>query len=317
MSKAADKTVIGAFVVGAVALAVVAMAVFGSGKYFRQSQIYEIYFEGSVKGLDVGAPVLFRGVNIGTVKDISIEFIPSTLTFCIPVLVEVYPDRAKRLGPPPKVPGEYLQPMIDKGLRAQLITQSIITGQLAVAVDFFPDKPAKFISTKKKYPELPSVQSSVEELARTLQEIPFRALMAKLESTLSGIDELVSSGSAQAGLKSLERMLKEGTAVLNAVSSQITPLIDDLQATSAEIRSTAASLNGSMSGNGGMIDASKKAMVQAEKTLAAIQHIAQENSAMGRDVGLAAEEMSRSLRSLRVLSDYVERHPESLLRGKK
>jgi len=139
MSKTASKTAIGAFVLCAIALVIVAVIVFGSGKYFKKALLYQIYFEGSVQGLVEGAPVLFRGVQIGTVTNISLQLIPATVDFRIPVIIEIYPERAKRLGPPPKVPGELFAPMIKKGLRAQLITQSMITGQLAVALDFFPE----------------------------------------------------------------------------------------------------------------------------------------------------------------------------------
>ncbi len=317
MSKATNKTLLGAFVVGAIALTVLAVAVFGSGRYFKKSQIYEIYFEGSVNGLSVGAPVLFRGVQIGSVKDISLEFTPSALEFHIPVIVEIFPDKARYLGPSPTATGQFLKPLIDKGLRAQLITQSIITGQLAIAVDFFPEKPAKYFSSEKKYPEVPSVSSSIQEITKTLQELPIKQLMVKLDSTVSGINEFVGSGSAQASVKSLEKMLKEATAVLNTVNARINPLIENLQATSTEIRSTVARLDSNMSGDDGMIQASKKTVARADEMLAALQQIAQENSAMGRDIGQAVEEMSRSLRSFRVLSDYLERHPESILRGKK
>ncbi len=316
MSKAANKTMIGAFVVGAIILAVIAVAVFGSGKYFKKSAIYEIYFEGSVNGLSVGAPVMFRGVQIGSVKDISLEFSPSALAFYIPVIVEVFPDRARNLGPAPTVPGQFLKPLIDKGLRAQLITQSLITGQLAIAVDFFPDKPARYFSSAKKYPEVPSVPSSVQELTKTLQEMPIKEILMKVDSAMTGISEFVNSGSAQANMKEIEILTRKAAAVLDTANARINPLVESLQSTSEQIRTTVATLDRDMSGDHGMMQASRKTVAQAEKTLIAVQEIAQENSAMGQDLGQAVEEMSRSLRSLRVLSDYLERHPESVLRGK-
>lgn len=102
MSKAANKTMIGAFVLGAVALAVIAVLIFGSGKFFTTKQYYELYFQGSVQGLDLGSPVMFRGVKIGSVTDVSLQFNPKELTLYIPVTIEIEPDRAKRLGPPPR-----------------------------------------------------------------------------------------------------------------------------------------------------------------------------------------------------------------------
>ncbi len=316
MSKMANKTAIGAFVLCAIALVIVAVIVFGSGKYFKKALLYEIYFEGSVQGLVEGAPVLFRGVQIGSVRNISLQFMQTTLDFRIPVIIEIYPERAKRLGPPPKVPGEYFVPMIKKGLRAQLITQSMITGQLAVALDFFPDVPAKFVGTDQKYPEIPSVPSKVEAITKELQELPVKEILMKINSAVTGIDNFINSGSAQANMKELEKLTKKASAVLDTANTQINPLIENLQATSEQVRTTMEKLNGSMSGDGGVLETSRSTMIQAEKTLHALQQIAQENSAMGQNLSIATEEMSRSLRSLRLLSDYLERHPEALLRGK-
>jgi len=316
MSKTASKTAIGAFVLCAIALVIVAVIVFGSGKYFKKALLYQIYFEGSVQGLVEGAPVLFRGVQIGTVTNISLQLIPATVDFRIPVIIEIYPERAKRLGPPPKVPGELFAPMIKKGLRAQLITQSMITGQLAVALDFFPEEPAKFVGTDLKYPEIPSIPSKVEALTKELQELPIKEILMRINSAVTGIDTFINSGSAQANMKELEKLTKRASELLESANTRINPLITSLQSTSDQVRSTMEKLNGSVSGNGGVLETSRSTMVQAEKTLHALQQIAQENSAMGQNLSIATEEMSRSLRSLRLLSDYLERHPEALLRGK-
>ncbi len=197
MSKPANKTMIGAFVLGAVVLLVLAVVIFGSGSFFAKKQSYEMFFEGSVQGLDVGSPVMFRGVKIGTVTDISLEFKPKELTFYIPVIAQVELDRMKRLGPPPTKQGEYLKPLIDKGLRAQLQTTSFVTGQLAVTLDFFPDKPAKFVGLAKKYPEVPTVPSTFAQLTKTIQDLPIQAVFAKLDATMGAIQELVSSDQAK------------------------------------------------------------------------------------------------------------------------
>ncbi len=103
MSKPANKTLIGAFIVGAVALAVVALVVFGSGKFFRKQTFWVSFFEGSVKGLNVGSSVVFRGVKIGEVSQIKVNFDSVTLSVNIPVIYEVYPDSFREIGPQVKV----------------------------------------------------------------------------------------------------------------------------------------------------------------------------------------------------------------------
>ncbi len=207
MSKPASKTMIGAFVLGAITLVVIAVAVFGSGKFFRTTQTYETFFEGSVKGLSVGAPVMFRGVQVGSVKDISLVFDPAKLRFYIPVVFDIYPDKVKALGPRFEARGQYMKPMIEKGLRTQLIMQSLITGQLAVSVDFFPDKPPVFLALDDRYPEIPSVPSSTEELQQTLQELPIKDIVQKIDSVMGRVDEFVHSGDVQANMKLLQATL--------------------------------------------------------------------------------------------------------------
>jgi hypothetical protein len=147
MSKQANKTVIGIFVVGAIALVVVAIVVLGSGKFFRQTLKAVCYFEGSVGGLNIGAPVVFRGVKIGSVTNVILRFDRKDLIFTIPVFIEIDPSKMVATGPEPKNPGENLKLLVDRGLRASLEMQSIVTGQMQVGLDFQPDKPAKFKAT--------------------------------------------------------------------------------------------------------------------------------------------------------------------------
>ena len=144
MSKQANKTVIGIFVVGAIALVVIAIVLLGSGKFFKQTLRAVCYFEGSVGGLNIGAPVVFRGVKIGSVTDVLLRADSTKLTFTIPVYIEIEPDKFTVVGARPKQLGQNLKTFIDRGLRATLEMQSIVTGQMQVGLDFYPDKPAKF-----------------------------------------------------------------------------------------------------------------------------------------------------------------------------
>ena len=151
MSKPASKTLIGVFVLGALALAVIALVIFGSGKFFERRITYVMYFDGSVKGLNIGSPVVFRGVKIGSVKDIELKADAKDFKVFIPVYVQVEPQKVTVIKGAPGQ-GQYIEELIKKGLRAQLEMQSIVTGQLMINVDFFPDKPARFVGLDPKYP---------------------------------------------------------------------------------------------------------------------------------------------------------------------
>lgn len=324
MSKAANKTMIGAFVLGAVALAVAAVLVFGSAQFFTKKQHYVLFFEGSVQGLDVGSPVMFHGVKMGSVTDIALLFDPKGLAFYIPVTVEIEPDKAQSLGPAPKKYGEAAQPLVEKGLRGQLQTTSFVTGQLAVALDFFPDKPAHYVDIKTKYPQVPTVPSVFAQLTKTVQELPIQALFKKLDATISAINNLVSSPDAQASIKSLNLAVRQASSVMKSIQSEVGPLSASLQETSKGINEVTAKVSESMSGDKGIpmqlqqaLEVAKKTLAQAEETLASLHAMTEQNSSMGIELGDTLSEMNRSLRSLRAMSDYLERHPEALLRGKK
>ncbi len=166
MSRQPNKTLIGAFVVGAVALAVAGLFIFSSGKFLKETRTFVLYFDGSLKGLDVGAPVNFKGIKIGSVTDIKVELESEDFSdIRIPVLVEIDPDMIKESSALLKKQdyqqwrerreamqkaGKVIKSMIDRGLRAQLISQSMVTGKLMIQLDFYPDKPARFVAADER-----------------------------------------------------------------------------------------------------------------------------------------------------------------------
>jgi paraquat-inducible protein B len=145
MAKQANKTMIGLFVVGAIVLLVAAIVLLGSGRYFKETHRYVAFFEGSVKGLAVGAPVMFRGVRIGKVEDFAVYYKDADMAFQIPVLLTLYPEKVIGIGIEQTEEEEQKiwQEMLDAGFRAELQMQSIVTGQLSVELDFHPDAPLK------------------------------------------------------------------------------------------------------------------------------------------------------------------------------
>jgi len=186
MSKKANKTLIGAFVVGAVFLLIAGLIVFSSGKLFRRTNKYVLFFEGSIKGLAIGAPVTFKGVKIGVVKDISLVFEPNTRFAVIPVIIETQPDLIK--GAPDKRNRDNFQFLVENGLRAQLDMQSLLTGQLAVTLDFFPGKPARLLGLMKEYPEIPTIPSPFGELQKNISDIPVKDITLNLQESMQSLN---------------------------------------------------------------------------------------------------------------------------------
>jgi phospholipid/cholesterol/gamma-HCH transport system substrate-binding protein len=149
----ANPKVIGAFVVGAVALVVIGVLLLGGAQWLTQKRTFVAYFEGSVKGLNVGAPVEFQGVRVGSVTDIQLQFLTAEKEFRIPVFIQIEPDKMTEVGRRIELHGQLLKPLVERGLRAQLEMQSIVTGQLAVQLGFHPDTPIRLVQLVMiKYP---------------------------------------------------------------------------------------------------------------------------------------------------------------------
>lgn len=208
MSKKANKTIIGAFVVGAIALLLTGVLTFGSGLFLKRTSKYVLFFDGSVKGLSVGAPVIFRGVNVGAVRDISLVYDQKTGAVLIPVVIEVDLSRVK--GAPQRWGYSDYRLLIDKGLQARLEIQSIVTGQLMIAFDFYPDKSSRLRGIMKDYPELPTLPIS-PDISKILEEIPLKEISEDLVDAVSGINKLVNSEDLQESLSELKNTLKEVT----------------------------------------------------------------------------------------------------------
>lgn len=190
MSRKANKTAIGIFVVGAVALLVIGISVFGSGMLFKRADKYVLFFDGSVKGLSAGSPVVFRGVKIGNVDHVNLLYHPETKEVFILVIIDVELSRVK--GRPETLGYPNYEELIKKGLRAQLDVQSFVTGQLIVSFDFYQNKPAKLLGIMKQYPELPTLPMA-PGILDIMHDLPMKEIANNLKETTAGINKLVNS----------------------------------------------------------------------------------------------------------------------------
>lgn len=206
MNKKVNKTVIGLFVVGAIVLLLIAIVVLGSGQLFKRTNKYILYFNGSVKGLAIGAPVMFRGVGIGSVKDISLIYDSNVGTIMLPVIVEIEQGRIK--GTPSFGEPDGDKKMIALGLRGKLEVQSFLTGQLMISFDFYPDKPAELHGIVNEYPELPTLPTP-PDIFELMDELPIREIANNLEATTQGVNRLVNSGDLQGSFYELRNTLQE------------------------------------------------------------------------------------------------------------
>lgn len=218
MKKVSPKAV-GGFVVGAVLLAVVAVIVFGSGRIFQDRDTYVAFFTDSLQGLRVGAPVQFRGVQIGTVTEIVVQFDTEKLDFVIPVLVEIDPNAVQEIGDVEVDEVDGLPLLIEKGLRAQLAVQSFVTGQQVVQLFMRPNTPVEIVKTELPYEQIPTIPSTFAQVERSVGEV------------LGDISEI---------LDRLNDFLGDNSDEIKQSMASFTETAEDAKATMADLRKAAA-----------------------------------------------------------------------------
>lgn len=327
MSRQANRSLIGAFVLGAVALFIAGIVIFGSRTLFATTYRNVLFFEGSVKGLKVGAPVVFRGVQIGQVTDVVLQVDPKSLTGRVPVYIEIYQHSIVPLEGAPRYDPGFLQALIGRGLRAQLQQQSFLTGLLMVNLDFYPDSPIRLVGLEHRIAEIPTIPSGMEQLTRRLEELPIEQIANRLNETLAGVDALLNSGDLRASIVSLNQLLKHADGLVTHMDSQIGPLASNVGGTADAARSLMIQAEKTLRFDegvpgeigSGLTDTLSQAQRTLEETRHAIENvngIAAQNANLGYGISQALDQFIEMSRSMRVLADYLERHPEALLRGK-
>jgi paraquat-inducible protein B len=341
MSKQANKTLIGIFVVAAVALGVAAVLILGSGALFSKKNQWVAFFEGSVQGLRVGAPVSFRGVPIGQVTAIRVIYNRRDLSFWIPVIFEIDQGSIMALGAfsQEMTENQKSESFIEAGLKAQLDMQSLVTGQLFINLGFFPDKPTRLIKAEipeidLPHPEIPTIKTPLQEISETLQDIQPQELLNNIKATLEGIDRLVNSpqiqeGTAELGetVKDIRSMVREARDQINTLGKSADGALSDARGLIARMDQTAQKTSRLMDDLSdkvapiaetftAVLETAQASLDQAQQTLRTIQVAVAQTDPLQYQLGEALTDMSAAARSIRVLADYIERNPAAFLRGK-
>jgi len=207
MSKRANTTVIGAFVIGAIALILTTVVLLGSGQFFHDRIVVVTVFEGSVTGLEVGSPVEFRGVPVGTVKSIKALYDPDKTAIVIPVFMSIDGNSVTNIGEaePEASPELEIEKMIAHGLRAQLDIRSLVTGTKFVSLEFHPDTPETLLGVGGGFPEIPSIASRLDRVTSMFDKLDIDQLAGKAMLTLDGISTLVNSPALTSTLENLDK----------------------------------------------------------------------------------------------------------------
>ncbi len=313
MSVKANPTLIGGFLLGAIALIVTGLMVFGGGRFFTETVTYVAYFPETVSGLNDGAPVNFRGVKVGSVRRIEVQLDAQDLSVKIPVYLQLERRRIREIGGTiPEV--DFIPQLIERGLRAQLQLQSIVTGQLSVQLDILPKRPARYVNPDAEFPEMPTIPSSMQEFTETMESISIQDMLNDARQVLAGLKTLVNSPDLAELLKGVNEFVNSGK--LHGIITHANEAIDDVQA-------LVSNTDGRI---GDLSTSAELTLKEVNKTLEGVQKttdaarqllsIAAEGSPMRYDLEKMLTELTAAARSIRLLAEYLERNPDALVRGK-
>lgn len=269
-----------------------------------------LFFEGSVRGLNVGAPVEFKGIKVGAVKDIRLEFTNRDVPFRIPVLIEIEPERIiNRVEAQASSPAEIFKNLVNRGLRAQLQTGSLLTGKLFVELDMYPDTPVRLVNAGGPYPELPTIPGGLEQMTESfknilakLEEVDMERISSQLLETLQGANrfakgasELISKPELRDAVDDLKESLNSLRGILRKLDQHADPIAVNLE---------------------NAVRAGHQVLEKVQTTLHLTDKMLKPDFPLQSRLIDLTEELVETARSIRTLVDLFERNPNAIIFGK-
>ncbi|VAX15462.1 Paraquat-inducible protein B [hydrothermal vent metagenome] len=300
MIKNANSTVIGSFIVGAVILIVVVFLVFGSGKLFVTTNQFVIYFRSSPQGLSIGAPVKLKGVKVGEVTKIT-PIYDTKGTFNVEVIIEIMEGVVKRIGDenPQETPQQKVKNLVAKGLKAQLESESMVTGKLYVKMDFFPNEEVILEGHNTDLVEIPSIPNAFELLEKDakrifdrLGKIEFEKISDNLNNLLVSSDSLIRDPSLYESFDEMAENLRLSQKFILDLDSSLAPITEGFTEVTASTNETLKEI--------------QKLMIRLESVTANNRY----------ELHQLLKEFRKTSESMRNLTDYLQRDPSSPFYGK-
>lgn len=326
-----NPTMIGAFVLGALGLLVAIIVLFGGGGMFEARTPVVMYFPGSIQGLRAGSSIMFRGVAIGTIREIDVVYDTDRNDIVIPVHGELVPRNLVTVGsaapPPPLVGGhrERMRFFIEQGLRAQLSLPNVVTNQVNVTVDFYPG--ARAVATTdpadRGVLEIPTVPSPIEEVSATVQNLikklstlPLDDVLADSRSLLQGASNLVNDPRLPQIVARVDDTLAALNEAAGAIDTKLEPILTTLDRTSRLAEMTVQETRARLTEGEGTLQGMKTVFDDAGRLITTAQALIEPGSPLSYELVIALQEITATARSARSLINTLERNPNALLVGR-
>jgi paraquat-inducible protein B len=318
------QTAIGAFVFGGFILALAAIIMFGNFRFFSSTTRAAVVFQGSISGLSIGAPVTFRGVRIGSVQSIMLQFDAQNSTAYIPVIIQLQPDRIRVTGEKEsRRTAVNLSKLVARGLRAELVTQSFVTGQSEINLDFYPAAPAALHPNVTDLPEIPTRLSTVQRVQEELSKLPLRELVENANATLQSLQHLSNSLDEQLPplVANLQVTAQESSRAVTTATDAITQLQRRLNDTLMRATQLLATGDRQISERGAdlhtLLVSSTQAARQASEALNEVRSLTSSRSETRVNLDSTLRDLAATASSLRGFASDIERNPQLLLTGRR
>jgi paraquat-inducible protein B len=317
MSEKPHTVAIGAFIVGALLIAI-SLVIFLLGSQFGDKEKVVMVFDGSVKGLNIGAPLALRGVQVGQVTDIEIILDEDNVELIMVVEADFNSNNIRQRGSTGR---DLTEELFERGLRAQLNTQSLLTGLLFIQLDFHPGSKLILADIDSPYLQFPTVPTDLERIAKTLGNIDISKLTKDLENVANGINAFVGSEEFKAMPATIKTTLDSLTGLSNQLQQQLAttaPKLDkvlDGAATTVAIANTELPILSAMARDN--LKVLNTAIAAFENTLEGLDGLVAYDSATMYQLNQALRELSLAGKAVQELADTLEQQPESMIRGKR
>ena len=322
MTKPVNTFAIGSFVVGALLIILVIIFYLSGNNFGSDYQKGLVIFDGSIKGLEVGAPVAFKGVKIGEVTKINLIINTDNYRVLTPVEVRIDVSRIEKTGV--NKAQNPIDQLIGQGLRAQLQIESLLTGLLYIQLDFHPDSELHHlpdgIDITADVIVVPTIPTDLEQLSRSLDQMNLQALVSDIQMAANGANRLLNdpeihllAGNLNQSLAAIQKLSAVLETEIAVLSPELNRLVSNADQAVLTVNSELPALAATARTN---LQQLQTAIASFENTMSSIDYTLSDDSALLYDVREAAQDVSAAARALEALAETLETQPESLLKGK-
>jgi len=313
---------VGGFVIGGLALGVIAALLFGGAQLFVHKLRVVVYFEHSVAGLAVGSPVTLRGVKVGTVQSMKVYLKLPELIPVIPVYLDIEPNMVSWTNGALRADAADVEHAVKEGLRAQLSSQSLVTGQLSINLDFYPDAQVKSIGTTGDVPEIPSIPSDLQHIKDEIADLKLPELADKARIALTGIDQIIGELKGKVGpvADSVLQTSDAARTTLETATDAVRQVQLDASHTLGDIDRLATDTQGQIASTSKeikeVLTAVNLTMGKADTVIGSLNDMTGAHAPLRTGLEATIRDLAASAASLRDFSHELERKPNSILLGR-